>query len=454
MLEARKTQPVLHGARPAGQRTAPGSTTQTIDEAVLFDGGAGAIIGLILRNIHFTILTLGLYSFWGKSALRRHFLGQTVFLGSRFEYSGSGARLFAGSTAALLALGALAAACIIAWRNPAALSGFPVQAPTALVTLTVVAFVGMLSVFHVTAFRASRYYLANIKWRGFSMTQTGSASGYACRAVPYSLLVILTLGLAYPFMRNRLQGYKINHARFGGERFRYHGDAAPLLRCWLLPWAVGIALIVGVVMAAETQVRFLANANWLADTTLPVHAWNTFVDEQAWLVLSGFILFSLVLHWYRSVEALHLASNTTLARLSFLSRLDHADFLIAWVNSAMLVVIFGAAGIAVLLAAGAAMTGFSVGRPTAGHSVAAFTALGLAVIAMLLGSVRWFILHNLLAGASQNGLAVKGRIALDRLVVNPPATQERREPTLSTTSAAHPEAVSEPRIMVNNPLKN
>lgn len=452
MLEAPKTQPAIRAGRPEIRRNSPQLTTQAIDETIIFDGSAGAIIGIILCNVIFTILTLGIYSFRGKARLRQHFLGQTAFLGSRFEYAGTGAKLFIGYAAVMLALGGLTAAFVAILNNPSILGELPVGQTASMIGAGFLYLISMLYIFHFAAFHANRHFLAQTKWRGFATSQTGSAFGYANRAIPFSLLVILTLGLAYPVMRNRLQAYKINHARFGKERLHYHGDANPLFRCWLLPWSVGIALTAGILMAMETQIQTLASTNWLEDTNLPVHAWNTFVEEQTWLVLSGFILFSFAMYWYRSIEALHLANNTTFARLRFVSRLTHADFLIAWINSIILVAILGAASVAAFLAIGSATVAFAINGPAVGYALAALILSTLAVIVLLLGSVRWLILHNLLAGASHNGLAIKGHIALDRLVVNQAPTPTRIEPTLDTNPAPQAEEADEPHIMVNNTL--
>jgi len=452
MLEALKTQQAPRAGRPAARSAGRQSTTQTIDELILFNGSAGAIIGLVLRNAVYAILTLGLFSVWSRTRLRRHFMGQTVFLGSRFEYTGDAIPVFAIRMATTAAIGAIAAAFALAWNNPAMLDALPVGRATALGIIGCLSVTSGLFVIHLAAFSASKHFASNVAWRGFEAGQNGSAFGYAALAVPYSLLVVLTLGLAYPFMRNRLQAYKIDHARFGRERLQYHGDARPLLRYWLVPWMAGVILAVGIAMAMATQVRALADANWLQDAALPVHAWNAFVEERTWLVLSGFILFSLAMHWYRSVESLHFANNTTLSRLRFVSRLTHADFLIAWINSIVLVAILGTAGAAAVLAAGTAILTFAGSGPTVGYALATLIFVSLSVLVLLLGSVKWFILHNLLAGASVNGLAIKGQIALDRLVVSPPMAEARREPILDMASARGFETADEPRLMVNKRL--
>jgi uncharacterized membrane protein YjgN (DUF898 family) len=450
MLEAEKTQPVLRAERPAARRPNTPSTSQSIDEMVIFNGRAGAIIRHILHNVLFTIGSFGIYSFWSKTRLRRHFLGNSVFLGSRFEYRGSGIALFGQYLVAAAVFGGMTLAYAFAWENPTILAGYSVGRTAFIAGASVLYVIGALYIFHFAAFRASRYFLANIGWRGFNTSQTGSSLAYASQAVPYSLLVVLTLGLAYPFMRNRLQAYKINHARFGRERLHYHGDADPLLRYWLLPWSAGMALLAGIVIAMGTQIREIADADWLKEAALSVHAWNAFVEERTWLVLSGFILFSLTMHWYRSVESLHFANNTTLARLRFVSRLSHADFLIAWINSIVLVAILGAVSVAALLAVGSALFAFSHNGPTAGYTIAVLIFLTLAVLVLLMGSVKWFILHNLLAGASVNGLAIKGQIALDRLVMNAPQAETRREPTLEMTPARHAGDTRNRDVMVNN----
>lgn len=428
MLEARKTQSVTRAARSADSQRQPHAATQVIDESIMFDGGAGTIITLILRNMFLSILTLGLYSFWARAGLRRHFLNQSLFLGSRFEYDGDGATLSASYAACLLVVAGLTGACVLGWQNPALFAVLPV--PPALTVAAIIAFcvIGIVCAFHFTAFVTSRYSLSQTAWRGFSLRQTGSITEYLSIALPFSLLVIATAGLAYPFMRIRLQTYKINHMRLGKERLRYNGSPDALLRYWLLPWSVGMTLTVAIALSTETHVDALGSAQWIEDRALPFQAWNLFMAEKAWMIVSGIVLFALVMYWYRATEALHIASNVSLGQLRLVSRLTHADILIALLNSVVLVAIMGSVCVASFLGAGTAMVTFMSGTPSVGHVLAVLIFLSLAVIVQLLTSVRWFILHNLLAGASHNGLTIKGRIALNRLVRKQPAPAAREEP--------------------------
>ena len=47
---------------------------------------------------------------------------------------------------------------------------------------------------------------------------------------------LLSLGIAYPVYRTRLQRYRTSHTRFGNRRFDFDGRAGKLLKTWLLAW--------------------------------------------------------------------------------------------------------------------------------------------------------------------------------------------------------------------------
>ena len=44
-------------------------------------------------NVCLTILTLGVYHFWGKAKVRRYLFSHTAFAGDRFAYHGTGKEL-------------------------------------------------------------------------------------------------------------------------------------------------------------------------------------------------------------------------------------------------------------------------------------------------------------------------------------------------------------------------
>src|SRR5262245_23001105 len=69
-----------------------------------FDGDAGDLFVLYLKNIALTLLTLGLYRFWAAVALRRYSYRQTQFHDGRFDYHATGKEKFLGFLKGLLLL--------------------------------------------------------------------------------------------------------------------------------------------------------------------------------------------------------------------------------------------------------------------------------------------------------------------------------------------------------------
>ena len=66
------------------------------------------------------------------------------------------------------------------------------------------------------------------------------AAGFALRAMGSGLLVILTLGIYWPFRRHMLLAYKINHTRFGTTPFIYSGAGGEMLKWFLVSYLLTI----------------------------------------------------------------------------------------------------------------------------------------------------------------------------------------------------------------------
>src|SRR5690349_12224081 len=63
---------------------------------VTFHGQGSDLFEIHLFNILLNIVTLGIYSFWGKTRLRSYVISQTSFGEDRFAYHGTGKELFIG----------------------------------------------------------------------------------------------------------------------------------------------------------------------------------------------------------------------------------------------------------------------------------------------------------------------------------------------------------------------
>jgi len=85
--------------------------TQRLDTAVHstypihFHGRGGSLFGIQIVNLFLSLITLGVYSFWGRVKVRNYMMSQTEFAGDRCAYHGTGRELFIGWLKAMAIFG-------------------------------------------------------------------------------------------------------------------------------------------------------------------------------------------------------------------------------------------------------------------------------------------------------------------------------------------------------------
>ena len=80
------------------------------------------------------------------------------------------------------------------------------------------------------AYRARRYRLTRTVWRGVRFWMTGSGWAYAMRSFLWTLLTMITLGLAYPWREAALERYKMRHTFYGDLQGRFAGTGWGLFK--------------------------------------------------------------------------------------------------------------------------------------------------------------------------------------------------------------------------------
>jgi uncharacterized membrane protein YjgN (DUF898 family) len=196
---------------------------------VTYDGGAGDLGRIVVSNGLLGLLTLGIYRFWGKTRLRSYLWSRVDFLGDRFEYSGTAKELLIGFLVALAILAPLIGGSLAV--DFAFEGDLGTVALKELVQLVVILFLIQLAIY-----RARRYRLTRTQWRGIRGGQSGSSFKYGFLAFGWMFVVFLTLGLAYPVYRTRLQRYRTENTWFGDRRFEFDGQASDLFGSWVLAW--------------------------------------------------------------------------------------------------------------------------------------------------------------------------------------------------------------------------
>jgi uncharacterized membrane protein YjgN (DUF898 family) len=192
-----------------------------------FSGTRSELFGRLIAGYLLMIPTLGLYRFWLTTAKRRFYWQNTSIGGDRLEYTGTALQLLIGF---LIALGVFL---------PIYMVFFYLSFQASVVTLIGYGLAGALLWFLTgyAIYRARDFRLSRTLWRGIRFDQRGSALRYAIRRFLWSLLVIITLGLAYPFMAGNLWRYRYDNTWFGDRQFSFAGSwktiAGPYYRAWL-----------------------------------------------------------------------------------------------------------------------------------------------------------------------------------------------------------------------------
>lgn len=183
----------------------------------------GELFEIYIVNLFFTILTLGVYYFWGKTKVRRYLLSHIEFDGDRFEWHGNGKELLIGWLKAFFI-----------FFLPLFLISFGIgfllrDNPVAGTILAYLIYPIILIVIPVATVGSRRYRLSRTSWRGIRFSFRGRAKPFLKIYVAGVLLTGLTIGLYAPFFWNNVRKYLVEHSYFGNVHFKYDGQGADLL---------------------------------------------------------------------------------------------------------------------------------------------------------------------------------------------------------------------------------
>src|SRR5262245_7193686 len=229
---------------------APGpSASVPATAAVRFTGDTRAYWRLQLRGALLLAVTLGIYRFWLATDVRRFLWANTEVVGEPLEYTGTAMELLVGFLVAIAILVPLNLAIAIAALG----AGDDFGGLVSILALPLLFFLGQFAIY-----RARRYRLTRTIYRGVRCRQDGSALRYAICAVFWWSLIVLTLGLAYPFAQSRLERFKLRHTYFGDLKGSFEGSGFRLLLRGLPMWC----LVIGPLILAAAYATF--EVEWAA----------------------------------------------------------------------------------------------------------------------------------------------------------------------------------------------
>jgi uncharacterized membrane protein YjgN (DUF898 family) len=206
-----------------------------------FTGAIPPFRKLVIRGAFLQLLTLGIYRFWLATDMRRFLWANTEIGGESAEYTGTAMELFLGFLIAIAVLVPIYVLIFIGTLELGLLSRLS----------SVFAFVFLGGFGQYAYFRARRYRLTRTVFRGVRCHQTGSAARYALRSILWGFLVLLTLGLAYPFAQADLERYKMSCTYYGDLQGSFAGRGSSLFLRGVVLWLIIVGpLAASLVIAA------------------------------------------------------------------------------------------------------------------------------------------------------------------------------------------------------------
>jgi len=275
----------LQSARPAPRAVlSSGTDPLPASRSPRFLGRAVELLRILLANLGLTLVTLGVYHFWGKARLRRYVWGHVAIEGEAFAFHGTGREMFIGwlKVFAIFSGNALI-------LNVAARSLGPTSPVVLLLNVLFLASLTVLTPFIIVAVR--RYRLSRTTWKGIRFAFAGAGVELLGTYLLGLVLTAVTLGFYSPIFTSDVYGYVTDHTRYGDRPFRYDGRGKDLL--W--PWA------------------------------------------RAFLL--GFVTFGLSWFWYAAARDRYLRSHTTCGGIRFESTVTGGKLLWLALSNALLILV-------------------------------------------------------------------------------------------------------------------
>ncbi len=210
-------------------------------QPIEFSGSAGSFFGLAFGNLLLTIITIGIYRFWAKTRVRAYLWERTSFQGEPLEYRGRGIEKLLG---ALVVLGAVFVPLAIVGMIIAALGSAGDKLLAMLLYLPV--YIGLIYLLGVGIYRSQRYIFSRTSWRGIRGGMTSGGWGYGVLYLKMTLLQVVSLGFATPYVTTRVWNARMNDGMFGSLPVAANAEWRPLFRRFIMVWVVALAVYAGI----------------------------------------------------------------------------------------------------------------------------------------------------------------------------------------------------------------
>ena len=260
-----------------------------------WSGNPWDLVGLSFTNFFLTIVTLGIYSFWGKTEVRKRIWSSVRLQDEPLAYTGTGKELFLGF---LIVFGAVFLPITLLTFFAMVAFG-PQSGVSSLVQLLI--YIVFFFLWGVAVYRARRYRLSRTLWRGIRGGMAGSSAGFAWTNFWTAILIPFTLGWILPWRANVLQKQLNSETTFGNRQMAYQGNSGPLYKYFAALWVGGLVLylaVIGIIAAFAPSLQ--AEAEAAARQGMEYKPSLKLVLGIIFSFFAAGVLWSIISAWYQS----------------------------------------------------------------------------------------------------------------------------------------------------------
>ena len=334
------------------------------------------LLALSFTNAFLRLVTFGIYSFWGKTEVRKRIWSAVRIEGEPLQYTGTGRELFMGF---LVIFGAV--------LLPITLSSFAValffgpESP-ALPIFQLILYVFIFLLIGIGTYRAQRYRLSRTSWRGIRGGMEGSDIHYAWTYFWSAIVLPMTWGWLTPWRSTELQKILTRDMRFGDRPFTFTAKPGPLYRRFAALWFGSLLIIIVAlsVLGLNFDLSTFKPDEFGDDKKDPIQALKLIGILYAVLIIAYFCYY-VVSAWYRSKAINHFAAHTHFEGATFHSSVTGAGLVRVAIGNFLLNVLGWTIG---LIIAGLLATPLAMMAPPGGPEVAGSEPLKFAIGAIFL----------------------------------------------------------------------
>lgn len=283
-----------------------------------FTGTGSEYFRIWIVNIAFTLLTLGIYSAWAKVRTKHWFYGHTLLDNQRFAYHAKPLQILKGRIIALIAFGSYSLA---AYYYPTTLS--PIMM---LLSMMAMPWIIVASL---------RFNAHNSSYRGIRFGFTGSISDAYKYYLGLPLLLIVTAGLAYPYIVYRQTQFMVNHYQYGQTSVQFNSSAKPFWTIYFVGLVVPIMLFLMVLAIAYLQIDLGRISKPLVN---PIEH-ETVIKHLGLSIFSFYMLLPIMVAYIGARTTNLIYNNSHLGSVGFVSSQRARDLIWLFFSNILLIIL-------------------------------------------------------------------------------------------------------------------